>query len=60
MRSARIDDVAPLNPAQGPAAPRAIEGEAVAGSVLSPFKMDPYYQDAFCVLLEGGMRTCCG
>jgi hypothetical protein len=38
---------------------RAEDGDAEE-PVLSPFGLDPYYEDAFCPLLQGGMGTCCG
>lgn len=60
MRSASVDDLGPVEETLDQEARPTIEGEEVVGSALSPFQMDPYYEDAFCILLDTGMRTCCG
>ena len=49
MRSASSEDVNGL----------ALEPED-ANEDLSPFAVNDYYEEAFCVLLDGGMSTCCG
>jgi hypothetical protein len=52
VRGAHPDDVTDRT-AEAPEPEKAVAS-------LSPFELDPYYEDAFCVLLDGGMRSCCG
>jgi len=56
MRGARADDLT-LEDAEGVQDQDDVRPRAES---LSPFEMDEYYEDAFCVILDGGMRTCCG